>query len=35
VGDILKVIVARIDIFKQQVDFAIVQEPPKSRRPRR
>ena len=35
VGDVLKVIVARIDIFKQQVDFAVVQELPKSGRRRR
>ncbi len=28
VGDVLKVMVARIDVFKRQADFAIVAEPP-------
>jgi ribonuclease R len=33
VGDVLKVIVARIDVFKRQADFAIVEERPRSARP--
>ena len=36
VGDQLRVYVARVDVFKRQVDFAIVDEKPeKPRRPRR
>ena len=36
VGDQLRVFVARVDVFKRQVDFAIAQEhPPKSRQPQR
>lgn len=34
VGDILKVVVARIDIFKQQADFAIVDDRPAATSPR-
>jgi len=33
VGDVLRVVVARVDNFKQQADFAIVEERPS--RPRR
>ena len=36
VGDQLRVFVARVDVFKRQVDFAIVEDhPPKSRQPQR
>jgi ribonuclease R len=32
VGDELRVYVARVDVFKRQVDFAIVEEKPAKRR---
>jgi ribonuclease R len=34
VGEILNVIVARVDVFKQQVDFAVVKEPSAYPRPK-